>query len=112
MINHYDHVIKVNQSSSMQKMAGKKTTNYFNRDVNPCVEEQKESIACLEGNNYKKDKCNIPFANYQECVGFWKNVSRKRNQQGIQPAIPTLSEQEQIKRFLGDKLPYIALSDS
>ena len=82
---------------------------YNNSDVNPCIKEQEESLACLDANNYKKDKCYFEFLNYRDCKTFWGEVLKKRAKQGVTPYMPTESERKQIIDFLGDNLPYIAL---
>lgn len=48
---------------------------------NPCLREQELSFKCLNKYNYDRDKCEVYFANYNNCKDFWvfiKQKSKKR----------------------------------
>ncbi|CAG9799212.1 unnamed protein product [Chironomus riparius] len=64
---------------------------------NPCFNEQNISYKCLSENNYDKQKCEIYFANYTECMKFWTKVKFDRRRLGIIPEVPPIEERESIK---------------
>jgi cytochrome c oxidase assembly protein subunit 23 len=45
----------------------KETTKY----MNPCEMEEKQSMKCLDKNNYDKSKCEYYFLQYRECKKQW-----------------------------------------
>ena len=49
------------------KFKRKETTKY----MNPCALEEKESMKCLDKNNYDKSKCDYYFLQYRECKKKW-----------------------------------------
>ncbi|KAJ2961100.1 hypothetical protein NQZ79_g3663 [Umbelopsis isabellina] len=46
----------------------KETTKY----MNPCELEEKQSMKCLDKNNYDKSKCEFYFLQYRECKKKWR----------------------------------------
>jgi cytochrome c oxidase assembly protein subunit 23 len=49
------------------KFKEKETTKY----MNPCQLEEKQSMKCLDKNNYDKSKCEYFFLQYRECKKQW-----------------------------------------
>ncbi|CAK8684411.1 unnamed protein product [Clavelina lepadiformis] len=84
-------------------------TKVRNPKTNPCISEQDEVLVCMSVNSYKKEKCLVEIVNYQDCMTFWGKVKDKRMREGLKPLIPCEEERNQIKEYLGDKLPYIPL---
>lgn len=54
-----------------EKFKQKPLTKY----MNPCALEEKQSMKCLDDNNYEKDKCNYFFMQYRECKKKWVSWS-------------------------------------
>ncbi|KAI8072495.1 hypothetical protein BC940DRAFT_292717 [Gongronella butleri] len=50
-----------------EKVKKKQTTKY----MNPCSMEEKQSMRCLDDNNYDKKKCEYYFLQYRECKKQW-----------------------------------------
>lgn len=50
-----------------QKFKVKETTKY----MNPCALEEKQSMKCLDENNYDKRQCDYYFMQYKECKKKW-----------------------------------------
>ena len=56
-------------------------TSKFTRateEKNPCWEESKISMRCLENNGYDKTKCGAAFDNYNVCKKFWNEVIKEK----------------------------------
>uniref|UniRef100_A0A182M397 THAP-type domain-containing protein n=1 Tax=Anopheles culicifacies TaxID=139723 RepID=A0A182M397_9DIPT len=53
--------------------------NYEAEKNNPCLKEQELSYKCLSKNNFDHGKCELYYANYNNCKEFWnsKNGSLK-----------------------------------
>ncbi|KAI7886068.1 hypothetical protein K492DRAFT_203606 [Lichtheimia hyalospora FSU 10163] len=49
------------------KFKKKETTKY----MNACALEEKQSMKCLDKNNYDKSKCEYYFLQYRECKKKW-----------------------------------------
>ncbi|KAG5677134.1 hypothetical protein PVAND_006916 [Polypedilum vanderplanki] len=64
---------------------------------NPCENEQNLSYKCLSDNDYKKDKCEVFFANYTNCMKFWTGIKVERRRKGIKPHMPPPEEREILK---------------
>ncbi|CAD7081159.1 unnamed protein product [Hermetia illucens] len=64
---------------------------------NPCLKEQELSYKCLHKNNFDREKCEVYFANYNNCKEFWNKVRSDRRFRGITPYLPDIADREQIK---------------
>lgn len=42
--------------------------------MNPCALEEKQSMKCLDKNNYDRTKCDYFFQQYRECKKKWVNL--------------------------------------
>ncbi|KAI8150367.1 hypothetical protein BJV82DRAFT_586919 [Fennellomyces sp. T-0311] len=60
------------------KFKRKETTKY----MNPCAVEEKQSMKCLDKNNYDKSKCDYFFHQYKECKKRWLEERRKLRRAG------------------------------
>ncbi|XP_020798813.1 coiled-coil-helix-coiled-coil-helix domain-containing protein 7 [Drosophila serrata] len=64
---------------------------------NPCLKEQELSFKCLNKNNFDHEKCEVYFANYNNCKEFWNKVKSERRAKGIAPYLPPVEERDAIK---------------
>ncbi|XP_055923740.1 coiled-coil-helix-coiled-coil-helix domain-containing protein 7 [Eupeodes corollae] len=64
---------------------------------NPCLKEQELSYKCLNKYNFDREKCELFFANYNNCKDFWNKVRSDRRARGIVPYLPEPENREQIK---------------
>ncbi|KAH8305673.1 coiled-coil-helix-coiled-coil-helix domain-containing protein 7 [Drosophila kikkawai] len=64
---------------------------------NPCLKEQELSFKCLNKNNFDHEKCEVYFANYNNCKEFWNKVRSERRAKGIAPYLPPVEERDAIK---------------
>lgn len=70
----------------------------YNAEVNnPCLKEQPLSYKCLEQNHFDGKKCELFFANYNNCKEFWSKVRSDRRSKSIFPVIPVVAERADIK---------------
>jgi len=79
---------------------GKIDTSKFTRateEKNPCWQESKISMKCLEENGYNKALCQGAFDNYNVCRKFWNEVRIKRRNAGIEPYIPLPEDRPAMK---------------
>ncbi|KAI9268860.1 hypothetical protein BDA99DRAFT_502834 [Phascolomyces articulosus] len=60
------------------KFKKKETTKY----MNPCALEEKQSMKCLDKNNYDKSKCDYFFLQYRECKKKWLEERRQLRRAG------------------------------
>ncbi|XP_053104022.1 coiled-coil-helix-coiled-coil-helix domain-containing protein 7 [Hemicordylus capensis] len=74
-------------------------------DINPCLAETDASTKCMDENNYNKDMCSIYFLRYKSCRKFWNGIMMQRRKDGINPAMPTAEEREEILASIG-RIPY------
>ncbi|EDX11280.1 GD14905 [Drosophila simulans] len=68
-----------------------------NQNAERDIPEQELSFKCLNQNNFDRDKCEIYFANYNNCKEFWNKVKIERRAKGIAPYLPPLAERDGIK---------------
>ena len=59
----------------------------------PCWQENKMSMDCLDQNGFVKQLCQVEFENYKKCKGFWNSVSWARKRRGLYPLIPETEEE-------------------
>ncbi|XP_020668625.1 coiled-coil-helix-coiled-coil-helix domain-containing protein 7 [Pogona vitticeps] len=83
----------------------KKPQRFLDPDTNPCLPESDASNKCLIKTNYSKDMCAPCFLRYRNCRIFWSKIMAQRRRDGIQPAMPTAEERENILASIG-KMPY------
>ncbi|VVC32528.1 Hypothetical protein CINCED_3A007185 [Cinara cedri] len=69
-----------------------------NSDSNPCLQEQKLSLKCLQDNFGDKTKCEPEIENYKDCKTFWYDLFRERKRNNIKPYMPSLKERIEIKK--------------
>ncbi|EPQ26662.1 uncharacterized protein PFL1_05642 [Pseudozyma flocculosa PF-1] len=55
------------------KVMGGKTPSKF---TDPCAKAAKQSMKCLDDNNYDRTKCGEVFNQYRECKKAWTNQRR------------------------------------
>jgi len=67
-------------------------------EKDPCTMESKESMKCLDDNNYDRKKCEKYFDNYKACKKFWWSVGLARSRSGVSPSLPPLHERDAIKK--------------
>ncbi|KAG1460338.1 hypothetical protein G6F56_005976 [Rhizopus delemar] len=60
------------------KFRDKAITKY----MNPCALEEKQSMKCLDQNNYDKTKCDFYFLQYRECKKKWMEERRRLRRAG------------------------------
>ena len=76
-----------------------------NREENdPCFNEHKISMKCLNDNAYDYDKCQDSFDNYSSCKKFWNSVITQRKRDNILPHLPSLEQRDQIKKEFFEKI--------
>jgi cytochrome c oxidase assembly protein subunit 23 len=51
--------------------------------VDPCEDARKESMRCLDKNNYNRDACTEFFKSYRECKKKWLNQRRDDRRAGM-----------------------------
>ncbi|KAI9304194.1 hypothetical protein BJ944DRAFT_182117 [Cunninghamella echinulata] len=61
-----------------EKFKKKQITKY----MNPCSDEEKQSMKCLDVNNYDKSKCEYFFLQYRECKKRWQQERRRLRRAG------------------------------
>lgn len=61
---------------------------FIDKRTNPCMEESKASMKCLDENNYDKSKCKMYFEAYKECKKAWNDRKAARRRQGLPPNDP------------------------
>ncbi|XP_055856642.1 coiled-coil-helix-coiled-coil-helix domain-containing protein 7 [Episyrphus balteatus] len=64
---------------------------------NPCLKEQELTYKCLHKYNFDREKCEVFFANYNNCKDFWNKVRLDRRGKGIYPNIPAPEDRAEIK---------------
>lgn len=64
---------------------------------NPCLKEQELTYKCLNKNNFDREKCELFFANYNNCKDFWNKVRSDRRSKGIHPHMPEPEQRAEIK---------------
>ena len=64
---------------------GEKYQKWTNSKTNPCLEQSKASMKCLDRNNYNKDKCQEYFDAYKECKKAWNEWRAERRRKGLPP---------------------------
>ncbi|XP_025415468.1 coiled-coil-helix-coiled-coil-helix domain-containing protein 7 [Sipha flava] len=69
-----------------------------NGDSNPCLQEQKISLKCLQEHFGDKTKCDPQIENYKDCKTFWYNICKERKANNIKPVLPPLEERIKIKK--------------
>ncbi|XP_064617164.1 coiled-coil-helix-coiled-coil-helix domain-containing protein 7-like [Liolophura sinensis] len=84
-----------NQSERLANI--RKASRLADEEKNPCLHEQEISYRCLSENDYDRDKCEMAFQNYQNCRAFWNLIMKERKRNGISPALPPLSERDDIR---------------
>ena len=52
----------------------------------------------MSKNNYDQNACAVYFKNYNTCKKFWLEVKRTRNNKGLSPSLPPMSERDSIKK--------------
>ncbi|KAH8405275.1 hypothetical protein KR222_001015 [Zaprionus bogoriensis] len=73
---------------------------------NPCLKEQELSFKCLNKTNFDREKCEVYFANYNNCKEFWNKVRSERRAKGIVPYLPPVEERAAIKaEYMKSKPP-------
>ncbi|OZJ06707.1 hypothetical protein BZG36_00301 [Bifiguratus adelaidae] len=60
------------------KFKKKETTKY----MNPCADEEKQSMKCLDQNHYDRTACEFYFLQYRECKKRWLEERRRLRRQG------------------------------
>lgn len=79
-------------------------TNILHEDNNPCIKEYYLSMNCMSENALQRDICVPYFDNYRICKIFWRKVIRDRRSRGIMPAVPSISDRDEVKNeYLGKK---------
>lgn len=68
-----------------------------NGESNPCLQEQRLSLKCLQDNFGNKSKCEPQIENYKDCKTFWYNICRERRLNNIKPHMPSIQERIKIK---------------
>ncbi|KAM7370242.1 hypothetical protein PAMP_011513 [Pampus punctatissimus] len=76
-----------------------------NQDINPCMEESSDSQKCLDAYNYDKSMCSAYFQRYKNCRKYWHNIMVQRRRNGVNPAMPTAAERQEMLAAVGGK-PY------
>uniref|UniRef100_A0A182YBH8 Coiled-coil-helix-coiled-coil-helix domain-containing protein 7 n=1 Tax=Anopheles stephensi TaxID=30069 RepID=A0A182YBH8_ANOST len=71
--------------------------NYEAEKNNPCLKEQELSYKCLSKNNFDHGKCELYYANYNNCKEFWNKIRADRRAKGIVPYLPEVADRESIK---------------
>ena len=66
------------------------------REKDPCWRENKQSMKCLDDNDYNKSMCKVEFENYKTCKGFWNQVSWARRREGRYPLVPATEEERAL----------------
>ena len=66
------------------------------KQKDPCWRENKQSMKCLDDNNYNKSYCQTEFENYKNCKGFWNNVYWARKREGRYPLMPETEEERNL----------------
>lgn len=61
---------------------------FTDKRTNPCMEESKASMKCLDENNYDKGRCKMYFEAYKECKKAWNERKATRRRQGLPPNDP------------------------
>lgn len=50
--------------------------------VDPCEDARKDSMRCLDKNNYDRDACTDFFKSYRECKKKWLDQRRQDRRDG------------------------------
>ena len=66
-------------------------------DANPCFDEQKKSLKCIELNSNDSDNCLREFENFKMCKTFWYEIQKYRKANGIEPSLPDKEDRIQMK---------------
>lgn len=69
-----------------------------NVSKDPCAQESKLSMKCLNDHDYDRIACQKFFDNYNNCKKFWLSVQRNRRSAGIYPLLPPPEDRDQIKK--------------
>ncbi|XP_055330752.1 coiled-coil-helix-coiled-coil-helix domain-containing protein 7-like [Paramacrobiotus metropolitanus] len=59
---------------------------------NPCWEESKAAMRCLDENNYQQQFCTRYHENYTNCRKFWTRVYNDRRNKDLVPWLPPPEE--------------------
>lgn len=51
--------------------------------TDPCDVARKESMKCLDKNNYNREACSDFFRNYRECKKTWLDQRREDRRNGL-----------------------------
>ena len=78
---------------------GKQT---FDDSEDPCSEERKLSVACL--NNNAKSSCDKYVENYRLCRTFWRKITIERARKNINPIVPPPEERAEMKAKYFEKM--------
>ncbi|XP_050421884.1 coiled-coil-helix-coiled-coil-helix domain-containing protein 7 [Adelges cooleyi] len=70
----------------------------MNSDSNPCLQEQRISLKCLQDSFGNSKKCMPEIENYKECKTFWYNIYKERKRKNIRPHLPSKEERTKIKK--------------
>lgn len=74
---------------------------------NPCLKEQELSYKCLNQNHFDRQKCELFFANYNNCKDFWTKVRADRRAKSVYPELPPIAERDAIKaEYMSSKPGY------
>jgi hypothetical protein len=66
-------------------------------ETNPCFEEQKKSLSCIEVNSKDTDQCFREILNLKICRTFWYEIQKFRRNHNIEPILPEPSERDRMK---------------
>ncbi|XP_050540784.1 coiled-coil-helix-coiled-coil-helix domain-containing protein 7 isoform X2 [Daktulosphaira vitifoliae] len=70
----------------------------MNSDSNPCLEEQRISLKCLQNNYGDHKKCEPQIENYKDCKTFWYNIYKERKRNNTKPYLPSKEERMKMKQ--------------
>ncbi|EDO32380.1 predicted protein [Nematostella vectensis] len=77
-------------------MSGPALRRWRDGHTNPCQKEAKDSMKCLDENNYMKSKCQAYFDAYSACKKAWNERKAERRRKGlpVNDPIPTDTAKE------------------
>lgn len=69
-------------------MADENARRWSDTKTNPCSEEARASLKCLDDNNYNRRLCEGYFEAYRKCKTAWNARKAERRKHGLHPDDP------------------------
>lgn len=100
------HTGSLSPTEAARQRRIRSASRFADEENNPCLKESRQSLSCMNDNDFDREKCSLYFINYRNCLNFWKRVRADRQSQGIKPYLPLPEDRETIRNEYYKKWAY------